>query len=58
MALLHQFLREETVTAVQNSELFFLKRGDFKSIIETYSILTLDEKKSFLVNVELFSIII
>jgi len=58
MALLHQFLREETVTALTESTLYILRRSNFKCIIETYSLLSLDEKKSFLLNVELFSIII
>ncbi len=55
LALLHQFCREETVTALTDSVLFILKRNDFKSIIEEYSILSLDEKKTFLLGVELFS---
>ncbi len=58
MALLHQFLREETVIAQEDSAVLILKRNDFKNIIENYSIMTLDEKKTFLLNVELFSILL
>jgi len=55
MALLHQCLREETVVAQADSTVFVLKRSIFKDIIEAYSLLSLDEKKGFLLNVELFS---